>query len=203
LPHAHADNELRDTMTILPQLHADIEARVQAIRAGHSDWQCRKGCDGCCRRLAEVPQLTPPEWDLLCEGLAALAPDKLEKISRDMAALASQQSRPLICPLLDQSTNGCQAYTQRPVACRTYGFYVQRDLGLYCHDIESRVAGGTLANVVWGNHDAIDQGLACLGGIRPLTEWFERWITAKLIIEPRQPVAANDLQTARQWSPGA
>ena len=41
-----------------------------------------------------------------------------------------------------------------PVACRTYGFYVQRDLGLYCRDIENRVAG--------------------LGEALPLTEWCER-----------------------------
>lgn len=190
-------------MTTLPKLHADIEARVQAIRADHSDWLCRKGCDGCCRRLAEVPQLTPAEWDLLCEGLATLTPDKLGKISQDMAALAWHQSRLLICPLLDQSTNGCQVYLYRPVACRTYGFYVQRDLGLYCHDIESRVAGGTLADVVWGNHDAIDRGLACLGGVRPLTEWFGNWITAKLMSKPTQPMAANDLQTDNQRSTGA
>jgi hypothetical protein len=34
------------------------------------------------------------------------------------------------------------------------GFYLQRDLGLYCRDIESRVAGR--------------------GEARPLTEWCER-----------------------------
>jgi len=179
LPHVQADKDLRDTMTTLPRIHADIEARVQAIRADHSDWLCSKGCDGCCRRLAEVPHLTPAEWDLLCEGLVALAPDKLQKVSQDMAALASQRSRPVVCPLLDQSTNACQVYPYRPVACRTYGFYVQRDLGLYCHDIESRVADGALANVVWGNHDAIDQGLACLGEIHPLTEWFRRWVASR------------------------
>ena len=168
-------NVLFMTMTTLPQLHADIEARVHAIRADHSDWLCRQGCDGCCRRLAEVPQLTAAEWDLLCEGLVILAPDKLRKISLDMAALASQRSRPVVCPLLDQSTNACQVYRHRPVACRTYGFYVQRDLGLYCHDIESRVADGALANVVWGNHDVIDHDLACLGETLPLTEWFGHW----------------------------
>jgi hypothetical protein len=64
------------------------------------------------------------------------------------------------------------------VACRTYGFYVQRDLGLYCHDIESRVADGALVDVVWGNHDAIDQRLTGMGEIRALTDWFERWIVA-------------------------
>ena len=58
------------------------------------------------------------------------------------------------------------------MACRSYGFYVQRDLGLYCHDIESLVAEGKLADVVWGNHDAIDQRLTGLGESRPLTEWF-------------------------------
>ena len=166
-------------MITLLQLHADIEARVQAIRADHLDWPCSKGCDGCCRRLAEVPQLTRAEWDLLCKGLATLAPDKLRKVSQDMAALANQQSRPVICPLLDQSTNGCQVYAHRPVACRTYGFYVQRDLGLYCHDIESRVLCGALTNVVWGNHDAIDRELTHLGEIRPLTEWFGRWNTPR------------------------
>ena len=31
-------------------------------------------------------------------------------------------------------------------------------------------------DVVWGNHDAIDQRLAGLGETRALTEWFERWI---------------------------
>jgi len=45
-------------------------------------------------------------------------------------------------------------WCSRPVACRTYGFCLQRDLGLYCRDIESRVAG--------------------LGEARPLAEWCER-----------------------------
>jgi Fe-S-cluster containining protein len=122
-----------------------------------------------------VPQLTETEWGLLREGLAALPPERLGEIRRDMAALAGQQSRPVVCPLLDQTTGACPVYAQRPVACRTYGFYVQRDKGLYCSDIESRVAEGALADVVWGNHDAIDQRLTGLGESRPLTEWFARW----------------------------
>jgi hypothetical protein len=112
---------------------------------------------------------------LLREGLAALSPDRLQAISRDVGALVGQQCRPIICPLLDQSTNACPVYAQRPVACRTYGFYVQRNLGLYCHEIESRAADGTLADVVWGNHDAIDHRLAGLGESRSLSEWFELW----------------------------
>ena len=80
--------------------------------------------------------------------------------------------------MLDQTEGACPVYAQRPVACRTYGFYVQRELGLYCGDIEARVAGGELGGVVWGNHDAVDQALGALGEVRPLTEWFECDIAA-------------------------
>jgi Fe-S-cluster containining protein len=162
-------------MTMLSGLHLDIDARVQAIRGNRPDWPCAKGCDGCCRRLAEVPRLAAAEWDLLREGLAALPAERLREIRRAVAALAGQGSRPVVCPLLDQAAGACTVYARRPVACRTYGFYVQRDLGLYCHDIETRVAAGTLADVVWGNHDAIDHRLAGFGEMRPLTEWFKRW----------------------------
>jgi Fe-S-cluster containining protein len=158
--------------TPLQQLHLDIDRRVGNIRENRPDWLCGKGCDQCCRRLAEVPQLTATEWALLQEGLAALTADHLLEISRKISALAGQPSRPIVCPLLDQTNGACPVYLQRPVACRSYGFYVQRDLGLYCHDIESLVAEGKLADVVWGNHDAIDQRLTGLGESRPLTEWF-------------------------------
>ncbi len=168
-------NDLSQKMIPLIQLHADIDARVQSIRENRADWLCGKGCDSCCRRLAEVPQLTVAEWGLLQEGLAALPPERLAEIGRDMAALAVQQSRPVVCPLLDQASGACPVYAQRPVACRSYGFYVQRDKGLFCRDIESRVADGALADVVWGNHDAIDQRLAGLGDSRALTEWFAEW----------------------------
>ncbi|MFA7293143.1 MAG: YkgJ family cysteine cluster protein [Rhodocyclaceae bacterium] len=162
-------------MIALRQLHADIDARVENIRENHPDWLCGKGCDSCCRRLAEVPQLTAAEWDLLQQGLAALTPEHLAQIHQDMAALAGQRTRPVVCPLLDQTTGACPVYAQRPVACRSYGFYVQRDKGLYCSDIESRVAEGALNNVIWGNHDAVDQRLAGLGESRPLTAWFAAW----------------------------
>ncbi len=156
----------------LTRLHDEIDARVASIRENRPDWLCGKGCDHCCRRLAEIPQLTAAEWDLLKEGLAGLAPDHLRQIGQKMAALAGQSARPVVCPLLDEASGACPIYAQRPVACRTYGFYAQRDLGLYCHDIESRVAAGALADVVWGNHDAIDRQLAGLGVSRPLTAWF-------------------------------
>ena len=159
----------------LSQLHVDIDTRVQAIRGNHPDWLCGKGCDSCCRRLSAVPQLTAAEWDWLQQGLAELPQQRLQEIGQAMAALAGQQLRPIVCPLLERSSGICPVYAWRPVACRTYGFYMQRGLGLYCHDIEAKVAGGALADVVWGNHDAIDHRLAGLGETRALTDWFARW----------------------------
>jgi uncharacterized protein len=162
-------------MNTLTQLHADIEARVRAIQEDNPEWLCRLGCDGCCRRLAEVPRFTAAEWDWLRDGLAALPPEQLREIGQDIAALVEQPSRPIVCPLLDRSAGACRVYAHRPVACRTYGFYVQRDQGLYCNDIKSRVAGGAWAGVVWGNQDAMDRRLCGLGDTRDLTEWFASW----------------------------
>jgi Fe-S-cluster containining protein len=163
-------------MIALTRLHTDINERVDDIRGNHPDWLCGKGCDSCCRRLAEVPQLTEAEWVLLQQGLAALSPRHLAQISQHMTVLAGEKNRPVVCPLLDQTTGACPVYAQRPVACRTYGFYVQRDKGLYCSDIEKSVAEGGLNDVVWGNHDAIDQRVAGLGESHSLTEWFAAWM---------------------------
>lgn len=162
-------------MSKLFELHRAIDARVDNIRESRPDWLCGKGCDSCCKRLAEVPQLTAAEWDLLRSGLEALPAERLREVSRAVAALSTQNTRPLVCPLLEQSTGACPVYAQRPVACRTYGFYAQRELGLYCHEIETQVANGVLADVVWGNHDVIDQQLKVLGESKPLTEWFISW----------------------------
>lgn len=167
-------------MTIaLLQLHTDIDARVQSIRGDRADWPCAKGCDNCCRQLADLPQLTEAEWNLLREGLAALPFERLAGIRAGIAVLAEGHPRPVTCPLLDRSSGACPVYLQRPVACRTYGFYVQRDLGLYCGDIESRVADGELADVVWGNQDVVDRQLAGLGETRSLVEWFGCWEQAE------------------------
>ena len=153
-------------------LQKEIDNRVQGIRACAADWPCAKGCDTCCRQLAGIPELTAAEWEWLREGLASLPPEQLGTIRDAMQALAASPARPVTCPFLDRKTGACPVYAHRPIACRTYGFYVQRDKGLYCGDIEARVAAGHMDNVVWGNHDAIDNRLAGLGEKRPLTEWF-------------------------------
>ena len=163
-------------MTVLTQLHIDIDERVANIRDNHQDWLCRMGCDLCCKRLAEIPSLTSAEWALLKEGIKTLSTEQFASLSQKMEALAVQTSRPVVCPLLDQSLGACSLYEFRPVACRTYGFYVQRDLGLYCNEIKAQVEQGALADVVWGNHDTIDRRLNALGDTRDLTEWFKELV---------------------------
>ena len=165
-------------MILLTELHADIDARVDAIRESRPDWLCRRGCDACCRRLAEIPVLTQAEWDWLLPGLRALPPEQLALIREAVCRWADDPSRPLVCPLLDPSAGACRVYPYRPVACRTYGFYVERDLGLYCKDIEAQVDSGDLAEVVWGNQDRVARSLRDLGETRELTAWFEMTFAA-------------------------
>ncbi len=159
-------------MNPLIKLHEDINGRVDDIRTHHPDWLCRMGCDFCCRRLAEIPRLTEAEWDLLKTGLLALSKKQFFSVVEKINDLSVLNKGPIECPMLDQSTGACRVYEHRPVACRTYGFYVQRDLGLYCNDIKTEVEQGALADVVWGNHDTIDRRLSALGDTRELTEWF-------------------------------
>ena len=116
-------------MNTLITLHEDIDARVEDIRTNNPDWLCRMGCDLCCRRLAEMPSLTHAEWNLFKEGLMSLPKTQFIEVSQKITALAAQTMRPIICPMLDLSAGACMIYEYRPVACRTYGFYVQRDLG--------------------------------------------------------------------------
>ena len=86
-------------ISTLSQLHDDIDDRVKMISDNHLDWLCRLGCDGCCRRLAEIPRLTTEEWQWLKIGLAALPEDQLQDIKLGIAALAQQSSRPITCPM--------------------------------------------------------------------------------------------------------
>ena len=162
-------------MNDLFRLHHDIEQRVSAIRATHPDWLCGKGCDTCCRQLAALPQLTRAEWELLRDGLAGLPAPQRAEIRRRIEALGSKPPPPVICPLLDPASGACPVYAQRPVACRTYGFYVQRDKGLHCTKIEAQSTAGALSDVVWGNHESIERSLSALGETRPLDACFKAW----------------------------
>jgi Fe-S-cluster containining protein len=151
---------------MLVKLHREIDSRTREIAASHGDWLCRRGCDMCCRNLAELPRLTKPEWDLVEQGLAQL-PDAVRQ-----AIFARIEKSTRVCPFLDPAAGNCLIYEHRPVACRTYGFYVERDRGLYCKAIEARVETGEMANVVWGNAAAVDATLEELGEKISLSDWL-------------------------------
>lgn len=85
-------------------------------------WPCRRGCDHCCRHLAGLPVVTPPEEELLREGIAALDEAARAGVAERFRALGAAPERPVVCPLLDPATGACLVYEQRPVACRTYSF---------------------------------------------------------------------------------
>ena len=152
----------------LAALDRDIETRVAAIRAAHPDWLCGKGCDACCRRLATLPRLSPPEAERLRAALTVLPAAEIAAIRARMAHLGPTPNAPVTCPLLDPASGACPVYAARPVACRSYGFYVERHQGLFCPEIEARVAQDAYPDVVWGNQAALDTALARLGQTRPL-----------------------------------
>ncbi len=156
----------------LIRLNADIDERVRSIRASCPDWPCARGCDTCCWRLATVPLLTRAEWVLLRQGIESLTDTLKQEVSAGIAALADSTERPIRCPLLDPQAGACRVYPFRPVACRSYGFYVQRGQGLYCKEIECRVAAGDWADAIWGNQDAVERRLDDLGERRELPEWL-------------------------------
>lgn len=151
-------------------LHDAIAARAGGLATAHAGWPCRKGCDACCRRLAAPPRLSAAEWDLLHAGIQALP----EALRGEVAARVRSMPAhgPIVCPFLHRDSAACLVYEHRPVACRTYGFYRERDRGLYCEELHARVEHGEFADAVWGNAASIEHGLLACGGMRDLHAWF-------------------------------
>jgi Fe-S-cluster containining protein len=155
----------------LISIHEKVDRRVSDILSSRGDWLCKKGCDHCCRRLATVPSLTEPEWELLRRAFDALSAQERSDVIARVERLRNA-SGPVVCPFLNLEERACMVYSSRPIACRTYGFFVERDGGLYCGMIQERVEDGEYSDVVWGNNAAIESALAALGPARNLIEWF-------------------------------
>jgi Fe-S-cluster containining protein len=116
--------------------------------------------------------MTEAELRLLETGLRELPAAVQENVRQRIASMAAQDHRPYMCPFLSEESGACRVYAYRPVACRTYGFYVERQEGLYCTQIREEVDQGEFAGVVWGNQFAIERCLHQLGARIRLTEWF-------------------------------
>jgi uncharacterized protein len=134
-------------------IYDDIDRRAKATHEADPSWPCRRGCDDCCRSLAEPMRITRAEWELLRGAIPASA----------------ATDDPRVCPFLDREQGACRVYAHRPAACRTYGYYVERDNVLGCAQILERAD----APIVWGNEDGVRQALATLSGdALPLAEWL-------------------------------
>jgi uncharacterized protein len=159
---------MTDTQEDLRQLGDRIEARVQAIRAEHDWWPCRRGCDHCCRNLARPLELTIAEWSRVDEAVAALPATISSEIQINIRALLNQiegaLTTSMICPYLNQQDGCCYIYAARPIACRTYGFFVARDHDQYCTLIETEVASRGDRSITWGNAEVVRHDLNQIGG---------------------------------------
>lgn len=107
---------------------------------------------------------------MLEEGLLLLSAEVRGGVRERIAEL---KAAPYTCPLLDTEKGACLVYEQRPIACRTYGFYLERDKGLYCDLIRRRVESGELQDVIWGNQELVDHQLDALGPRMEFREWFD------------------------------
>jgi Fe-S-cluster containining protein len=176
-------------------IYDDVERRTRATGESHAWWPCRRGCDTCCRRLADVPRLVRTEWELLQEGLALLPPAAQADIRGRIDDLASAEREGrlpshITCPMLDEAEGACRVYDHRPGACRTYGFYVERGLGLHCGLITAAVGEHEKddAPVLWGNQEGVDYALARLAGAPlPLTAWLSSSSCESSLPEPLDP----------------
>lgn len=157
-----------DMQPELLQIQNAVEQRVTATLEVVPGWPCRKGCDQCCRSLAAQPRITAAEWELMRSAVLALPREKLTRVR------TLTDHRPIVCPLLDEQTGACAIYEVRPVACRTFGFYRERDRGLYCRIIEEQVNSGGLDDVVWGNQESVEAALTRLGESRRLGDWLDK-----------------------------
>lgn len=146
----------------LLDLEQRIEVRVQDIRASRDWWPCRRGCDRCCRQLAQPPELSLQEWVRIDEAIAALpVPIRAEieqKIDKLLVQIAENTvTSQIMCPYLDENEGACRIYDARPIACRTYGFFVARDGNDYCQIIKNEVSSriDTATDIIWGNAESI------------------------------------------------
>jgi len=157
-------------MMRLHQIETEVRQRTGEIVAVHSAWPCRKGCDDCCRRLASEPRVSRDEWLQIANAIDALPSATAETVKLRIRE-GRGRTRPLVCPLLDGDSGTCLVYEARPVACRAYGFYVERGNVLGCYRIESLAQ--LRPDIVWGNHAVLEERLRELGPAKELSDWLD------------------------------
>ncbi len=164
-----------DRSSSLAELYVKIDQRVFAIVGEQPSWPCQKGCDSCCRHLAQVPELTASEWELLIQGIIDLDQATQAQIAQRIHALATQVPGEIICPLLNETDGACRVYLQRPATCRMHGFYQSRDANWWCNLIQSRYESGEFDDIIFGNQSALNRELHHqFGETKSLLDWFNQ-----------------------------
>ncbi len=154
----------------LQNLDEQIESRVQGIRADRNWWPCRRGCDHCCRQLAHPPELSPAEWERVDAAVTNLPASVQLVVEQEIDALLRRivervLSSAVVCPYLDEQEGACRIYDARPIACRTYGFYIARDHDQYCKQIETEIHNRGEDTIVWGNAESMRRDLEQISGM--------------------------------------
>jgi Fe-S-cluster containining protein len=109
---------------------------------------------------------------LVREGIGALPLEVRQEVEERLRNLKRGEDGRVVCPFLDREAGACLIYEYRPLACRTYGFYVERDKGLYCGEIEAGVERGEYDGVIWGNAERVEARAKGLGEVRGIDEWW-------------------------------
>jgi uncharacterized protein len=151
-------------LVVLDELTHRTAERISQARGR---WPCGEGCDVCCRSLPELPHVSKDEWARIAIALDALP--HASKLAVDTAFAAPLAGPKVVCPLLDETSGRCRVYDARPVRCRSYGFYADRDAVLGCSAIAETASQDP--EIVWGNHTALERELAELGPTRSIAEW--------------------------------
>ena len=73
--------------------------------------------------------------------------------------------------MLDLDSGTCLVYESRPIACRSYGFYVERESVLGCHRI--KLIAEDASDVIWGNSIALEDKLKPLGPVAEIYRWLD------------------------------
>lgn len=158
----------------LAKLYVEIQSRTDQAQADQPNWPCHKGCDLCCRQLAQIPDITAVEWQRLWRGMQTLPNDIQQSVIKKIMALADHENGRIVCPLLDEQAGACRVYDSRPAACRMYGFYVSRHNNQWCDQIETLFQAGALEGVTLGNLPAMQRQFAQrFGASRSLVDWLQ------------------------------
>jgi len=135
-------------------------------------WPCHEGCDHCCRHLSEPLRLTRAEWARVEIALAELPKEARAEIERRVFEIVEGEASGRICPFLEREAGVCQIYGDRPIDCRMYGFYQDRDGGYYCFKIEDVVEEEGEDGIVWGHRASVERRLENVHGPRvSLADW--------------------------------